>query len=595
MKKKWIRGSRRRKAGLIKVLAVCMAGVFCLQNVQTVFAEEYYDESYEESYDESYDESYEETYEEEEEFIPEAYYDPIQSNEIEGWPQGPMIQAASGIVMDMDTGTVLYAKNIYDKHYPASITKIMTTLVALKKGSLDDVITCGDEVYDIEYNSSNLGIQPGEKLTLRQALYGLMLESANDIGNALAVHFAGGNAKFAELMNEEAAALGCSNTHFTNPHGLHSEDHYTCAYDMALIAQAAYNNDAFREIVSTRIYTIPETNITEEERSFANHHRMMHEESDYYRSYVTGGKTGYTSDAWNTLVTFAEKDGLRLVCVLLRENGATRACDETALLLEYGFANFVEGNATEGIPTPDFYDILKLNYPNEGTLVYRSDKLQQPVLSVTQQGIVTVPSGTDLSVLTKEKTGSDSDLFRYMYHGWPVGYGSIHFNALPTGITMPYQQPRDMETLLKEGASRRRLRELQETANNAWERIHGTAEKIWSASKKFVDENRMTAILIGAFLLLVLLILIVILVLRCTREYRIIRKRRQEDFARARNEDEINRMSAVEIEEELRQAMEEENARRKREELRAEQARLAEEELRETERLLEEIRGEHID
>ena len=536
-----------------------------------------------------------ESYEEEEEFIPEAYYDPIQTNEIEGWPQGPMVQAASAIVMDMDTGTVLYGKNVYDKQYPASITKIMTTLVALEQGSLDDVITCGDEVYDIEYNSSNLGIQPGEELTLRQALYGLMLESANDIGNALAVHYAGSNAAFAELMNEKAAQLGCSNTHFTNPHGLHSEEHYTCAYDMALIAQAAYANETFREIVSTRIYTIPETNITEEERPFANHHRMMHEESDYYRSYVTGGKTGFTTDAWNTLVTYGEQDSLRLVCVLLRENGAYRACEETADLMEYGFANFIKGNATEGIPTPTFYDILNLNYPNEKTLVYRDEKLQQKTVSVSQEGVVTVPKGADLSLLTRRRVSDGGDLFQCLYHDWPVGYGSIHFTALPTGISFPYQQPRDMETLLKEGADRRRIRELQQTAQSAWEMVSGTAQNAWTSARAFVDENRMTAALIGAFLLVVLLILIVILVLRCTKDYRIQKKRRQEEFARARTEDEIDRMSAVQIEEELREAMEEERARRQREQLRREQARLAEQQLRETEQLLEEIRGEHID
>ena len=537
----------------------------------------------------------EESYEEEEEFIPEAYYDPIQTNEIEGWPQGPMVQAASAVVMDMDTGTILYGKNIYDKQYPASITKIMTTLVALEQGDLDEVITCGDEVYDIEYNSSNLGIQPGEEITLRQALYGLMLESANDIGNALAVHYAGSNSAFAGLMNEKAAQLGCSNTHFTNPHGLHSEEHYTCAYDMALIAQAAYANPTFREIVSTRIYTIPETNITEEERSFANHHRMMHEESDYYRSYVTGGKTGFTTDAWNTLVTYGEQDGLRLVCVLLRENGAYRACEETADLMEYGFVNFLKVNATEGIQTPTFYDILKLNYPNEGTLVYRDEKLQQKTLSVTQEGIVMLPKGADPASLKRNPVESGKELFQYTYHGWPVGYGSIHFTPLPTGISFPYQQQRDMETLLKESADRRRVRELTQTAENAWEKISGTAQTGYARVRKFVDENQMTAILIGAFLLLVLLILIVILVLRCTKEYRIQKKRMQEDYARARAEDEIDRMSAVQIEEELRAAMEEERARRQREQLRQEQARLAEQQLRETEQLLEEIRGEHID
>ena len=318
---------------------------------------------------------YGEEEEEETEYIPETYYDPIQSNELSGWPQGEAVQAESAVVMDLTTGTLLYSKNAYDKQYPASITKIMTTMVALENGNLDDVITFSENVYDLEEGSSHVGIQPGEEMTLRQALYALMLESANDAGVGIAEHIAGSLDGFAELMNAKAEELGCVNTHFTNPHGLHNEEHYTCAYDMALIAQAAYEIPVFREMASCTQAYCPETNLTEEERYFVNHHKMLQEESDYYEEWCTGGKTGYTSDAWNTLVTFGEKNGRKQVCVVLRVPGAAKCYEETKLLMNYGFDNFTQVNMVSDEPVPTFYEAMKLNYVGLAREYFQSDLL----------------------------------------------------------------------------------------------------------------------------------------------------------------------------------------------------------------------------
>ena len=187
--------------------------------------------------------------------------------------------------MDMDTGAVLYGKSIFDAHYPASITKIMTLLVAVENGDLDEVITCSPEVFNIEAESSNAGIAPGEEVTLRQALYGLMLESANDLAMAIAVHIGGSVSGFAQMMNDRAAELGCVNTHFVNPHGLHDPQHYVCAYDMALIGQAAYANETCRKFMSTVEENIPPTNMTDETRYFINHQRMLRTDSAYYQSW----------------------------------------------------------------------------------------------------------------------------------------------------------------------------------------------------------------------------------------------------------------------------------------------------------------------
>lgn len=171
----------------------------------------------------------------------ETEIDPtVQTNDINGWPQGDAIESDAAICMDGNTGAVLYGKNIEKQEYPASITKIMTVLLALENGNLDDTVTFSENaVYSIEYGSAHLGLTEGEELTLEQCLYGIMLASANEISNAVAEHIGGSVEKFADMMNQKAEELGCVNTHFVNPNGLHDDNHYTCAYDMALITQAA--------------------------------------------------------------------------------------------------------------------------------------------------------------------------------------------------------------------------------------------------------------------------------------------------------------------------------------------------------------------
>jgi D-alanyl-D-alanine carboxypeptidase len=213
--------------------------------------------------------------EETEDPIPESYYYTIESNEIEGWPQGPAVESAAAVVMDLDTGVFLYSKNATATMYPASTTKILTTLLLVENCDLKDTITYSGIVYDLEEGSSHLGIQPGEEMLLKDAAYGIMLASANDISNGVAEYMGGSLSGFADMMNAKAEELGCVNSHFANPHGLYQDDHYTCAQDMALIAQAAYNNSKFRKIAGTKEYTIPETNLVEEQRSFLNHHKML--------------------------------------------------------------------------------------------------------------------------------------------------------------------------------------------------------------------------------------------------------------------------------------------------------------------------------
>ena len=213
------------KKRIIWLLSVMTAAVFLSPLAPVSYVRATEDTEYEEETEDPY---------------PDSYYLPIESNSVEGWPQAYAIQADAAVVMDAETGAFLFSKNMDAKEYPASITKIMTTMLALENCSLDTEITFSESaVYNLEEGSSHAGIQVGEVMTMEQALYGLMLESANDIANGIAEQVSGSQSAFAELMTEKAAELGCVNTHFTNSHGLHNEEHYTCAYDMALTAQAA--------------------------------------------------------------------------------------------------------------------------------------------------------------------------------------------------------------------------------------------------------------------------------------------------------------------------------------------------------------------
>lgn len=269
--------------------------------------------------------------------MPESYEWEIQSNSIPGWPQGPKIICETGIVMDLDSGEILYAKGIDEKRAPASITKIMTALLAIEKVPLDTKITFTDEVNNIEPDSTHIGIKPGETLTMEESLYAILLGSANEVSSGVAEYIGGTVQSFVDMMNEKAKELGCENTHFVNANGLYAEDHYTTARDMALIAKAAFQNETFRNIVKTPYYIIPPTNITPEERWINNHHRMLTEGGIHYEGCL-GGKTGYTEKAGNTLVTYAERNSMRLVCVVLK--GTTEYYNDTKNLLDYGFNNF---------------------------------------------------------------------------------------------------------------------------------------------------------------------------------------------------------------------------------------------------------------
>lgn len=300
---------------------------------------------------------------------------PQQISAEEKWPKAPETESKSAILMEVNTGTILYEKKSHEKHYPASITKIMTSLLAIENCDMDEqVVFSADAVYKNEGDTSNIGRDLGEILTVEQCLYAVMLESANECAYALAEHVGekmGGDYRtFIDMMNERAKALGCENTHFNNSNGLPDEDHWVSAYDMALISAEAYKNEEFRKITASTSYSIPKTNKCKEVHYGHNHHKMLYpfrgDDTQLYE-YCTGGKTGYTSAANSTLVSYAEKDGLTLVCVVMDADSPAHYTD-TRKLFDYGFEHFqalsiAENDAVVGDSARKNYGLMNNNEP----------------------------------------------------------------------------------------------------------------------------------------------------------------------------------------------------------------------------------------
>ena len=246
------------------------------------------------------------------------------------------------VVLDMDTGAVLYSKNKDRKLYPASITKVLTGYLACTHLDLNGEITFTQEALDgIDiWMDMNIGMEEGEVLTVDQALHALMMVSANEVACGLAEAVSGSVSAFADLMNRTAADIGCENTHFVNPNGLHDDNHYTTAYDMALIARLAYTNDKFQSLIQEPVYVIEKTNKKEEPIELIQQHKM-YMDSEYTYEGCKGGKTGFTSEAQSTLVTYAERNGLRLVCVTMKAENWHHYTD-TIQALDYCFNTYTK-------------------------------------------------------------------------------------------------------------------------------------------------------------------------------------------------------------------------------------------------------------
>lgn len=364
----------------------------------------------------------------------QAYYQSADTDSIEGWPEGPKIEAQSAILMDVYTESVLYSKNADEKLYPASITKIMTTLLGCENLDLKDKLVVSEaSAYGIEPGSSSIYAETDEEFTVQQALMAVMLESANEMALAIGEKTSGSVKKFVELMNNRASQLGCTNTHFNNPHGLTDEKHYTSANDMAKIAKAAWFNPLFRKFTTKDLFEIPPTNKQPETRYLLNHHKMM-PGRDYAYEGVLGGKTGYTDAAGNTLVTYAKRGDTILLAVVLNSIGGCYS--DTAALLDYGFNNFEKIDLNlEKEPVP-----IKTLPCEQYILKNNGDTF--PFYYIRRVN-VTVPKGTDVSKLSKRQAILNNPIgplrlkSKYYFNKHMVGWGMQYEKEILSDLLLP--------------------------------------------------------------------------------------------------------------------------------------------------------------
>ncbi len=280
------------------------------------------------------------------------------------------IQSEAAIIIEKSTGKIIYEKNSKEKKYPASTTKILTAIITLEECNIDETAVASENaITSIPSGYATANIQIGESLTVKDLLYALMLKSANESAVILAEHISGSVEEFSKLMNEKAKQIGCKDTNFVNPNGIHNQNHYTTAYDMALIAKYCMENETFRKIVSTTSYTLPATNLYQnEDRTFSNTNSLIiinnnNREDNYYYKYATGIKTGFTSQAKNCLVASAEKNDMEFITVVLGANvtidGLSQRYINTISMFEFAFNNYSfkkvkdEGNFIENIEIPN--------------------------------------------------------------------------------------------------------------------------------------------------------------------------------------------------------------------------------------------------
>ena len=265
---------------------------------------------------------------------------------------GPDIKSTSAILVEAQSGRVVYEKEADAKAYPASTTKIMTALLAVENLDPATVLTASETAIQIDRDGSNMGILSGEELTVEQLLYGLLVHSANDAANVLAEAVAGEISAFVDQMNIRAAELGMTGTHFVNTHGYHDEEHYTTARDLLKLATCAMENELFRKVVATGTYEIPPTNKYKEPRILSNSNCMVNPLRDHRYAYIgaAGIKTGHTSDAGACLVSYAERKGVAFYCVTLNapvEYEGNYSFLDTIALFDHGFNNFSYKTAPE--------------------------------------------------------------------------------------------------------------------------------------------------------------------------------------------------------------------------------------------------------
>lgn len=337
------------------------------------------------------------------------------------WPADTGIQAEGGIVIDADSGAVLFGQNIHKPYPPASITKLLTALIVLEHAEMDEKVTfSSDAVYNVEAGSGNkLNVTEGDILTVEDCLYSLLLHSCNQAANALAEHVAGSREAFVDMMNKRIAEIGCGESQFANPSGLNDKNQYVTAYDMAKIAQAAFSNKQLLKIDSTMSHTTGPLIHNPDGLKIYMENKLLKttdSSSQFYYPAAKAGKTGYTSLAGNTLVTYAERDGRHLISVVLKGK-PTQYYLDSKTLLEFGFDKFQNINISQNEKSQSF------------DIAVPVIQMQSTGLFIDPEGVITLPekadfSDAELKLITGLPNKHPEDaaaLLRYTYHDRVVG------------------------------------------------------------------------------------------------------------------------------------------------------------------------------
>ena len=359
----------------------------------------------------------------------------VQSNAVANWPTGPVISAESAILMDADTGAILYAKNIHQKEYPASTTKILTTLIASERCSMDEIVDFSyDAVHDIDPGSNHIAIEPGEQLTMEECLNAILIRSANEVSFAVAEHISGTTWQdFGDIMNERAKELGCVDSHFVNPNGLPNEEHYTSAYDLAMIGRAFFANEALCKMTMTHMLHILPSERQPDDIMEVNKMELI-PGGKYAYPYLVGCKTGYTDVARSTLVSCAEKNGMKLICVVMRDENPNYY-EDTISLFDYGFSNFQRVNISQ---TETKYNIDNAGAFYSGNDIFGNSK---PILQLNQNDSITLPNTITFrdasSAISYDNTApGQAAVITYTYNDVVLGTASIDFTASEKGSSV---------------------------------------------------------------------------------------------------------------------------------------------------------------
>ena len=354
--------------------------------------------------------------------------EPVTSSSLDAnWPSGPSTASETAILIEAETGTILYEKDAHRQMYPASITKLLTTLIAFEMCELDETVTFTYEALaTIPYDSSRIWVDKDEYMSMEDCLAAILIMSANDVAAGVAEHIAGELDAFADIMNERAKELGCLNSHFVNSHGYHDPDHYTTAYDMAQIGRAFFENELLCSFARERNFKHGPTEGQPDPIDEWNQNKLLPTRS-YEYEYLVGSKTGYTSDAGQTLISCAQKDGLKLICVVMNAVKPDQYKD-TVTLFDWGFSNFTTANIYDNDKT---YVSADSSYGMDVIDVLGDSA---PLLNMDRDSILVLPKTADFSEITSYVTMATEEencmaIAHYQYGTHDVGTAQIYVTA----------------------------------------------------------------------------------------------------------------------------------------------------------------------